>query len=41
MLIMSNFEVMPDRFKVDKNPQKVLITTLTVTSETFEHNDIE
>jgi len=27
MLIMSNFEVMPDRFKVDKNPQKALITT--------------
>lgn len=37
---MSNPEVMPDRFKVDKNPQKVLIT-LTVTSETFEHNDME
>lgn len=40
MLIMLNFEVMPDRFKVDKIPQKVLIT-MTVTSETFEHNDIE
>jgi hypothetical protein len=37
---MLNFEVMPDRFKVDKIPQKVLIT-MTVTSETFEHNDIE
>jgi hypothetical protein len=40
MLIMSKFEVMSDRFKVDKSPQKVLIT-LIVTSETFEHNDID
>jgi hypothetical protein len=38
---MSNFEVMPGRFKMDKNSQKVLITTLTVTPETFEHNDTE
>jgi len=32
---------MPDRFKVDKNPQNMLITTSTVTSESFEHNDIK